>query len=225
MILSSETTANDAQQMLEFYKQHFAVVEIVSCSKCASFLAIECSGGDGMGMQPNELGKYVIPIGENLLSSRVRLDEAATGERMVGYQCGAPVPNPVFPAVKREYDQNLADYEKKYAAELVKYQKDLKKAQAEQAKTPDVPLDMPAEPPYNPPVIPPIPEMIECGNDTRISDVERGLVPVGSMQTSLSPFEKHQIREKILQNKSHKADFKKVGNIKHFESFQVERVT
>lgn len=151
MILSSQTDPNDVEQMLAFYKQHFAVVELVSCSKCKSFLAFECSGGESMGMAQNELGKYIIPIGDKLQSHRVRLDEAPTGERMVGYQC-------------------------------------------------------------------------ECGNDTRISDVERGLVPVGRMQTALSPFEKHQIADKIRADRKHKPKFKKVGNIKHFDSFQVERV-
>lgn len=223
MILSSETTSADAQQMLEFYRQNFAVVDVVTCGKCGSFLALECSGGDSMGLAPNELGKYIISIGDNLLSHRVRLDEAPTGERMVGYQCGAPVPNPVYPAVVREYKQNLADYEAEHKAALVKFQKELTKAEKLQAKDPNVSL--PIAPAYMPPVMPPVPETIECGNDTRISAVERGLVPVGAMQTTLSPFEKHQIREKILQNTKHKADFKKVGNTKHFETFKVERVT
>lgn len=151
MILSSETTTNDAQQMLEFYKQHFGVVEIVSCSKCKSMLAFECQGGDTMGLPVNEVGKVIIPIGGSMLSSRVRLDEAPTGEPMIGYQC-------------------------------------------------------------------------ECGNDTRVAVVERGLVPVGGMQIALSPFEKHQIRERIKADKKYKPSFKKIGNIKHFESFQVERV-
>lgn len=149
MILGSQTDANDADQMLHFYKQHFAVVEVVSCSKCRSFLAFECSGGDGMGLAPNELGKFIIPIGNKLQSHRVRLDEAPNGERMVGYQC-------------------------------------------------------------------------ECGNDTRIAEVEKGLVPVGGMQTALSPFEKHQIREQI-KAAGKKVKFKQDGNIKHFETFQVER--
>lgn len=151
MILSSQTNEADVEQMLHFYKQNFAVVEVVSCSKCKSFLAFECTGGESMGMAQNELGKYIIPIGEKLLSHRVRLDEAPTGERMIGYQC-------------------------------------------------------------------------ECGNDTRIADVERGTVPVGAMQTALSPFEKHQIAEKIRNTRGHKANFKKIGQVKHFETFQVERV-
>lgn len=151
MILSSQTNESDVEQMLAFYKQQFAVVDLVSCSACKSFLAFECAGGESMGIAPNELGKFIIPIGDKLMSHRVRLDEAPTGERMVGYQC-------------------------------------------------------------------------ECGNDTRIASVERGLVPVGGMQTALSPFEKHQIAGKIRADRKHKPDFKKVGNIKHYESFQVERV-
>lgn len=206
MILSSETTMNDAAQMLDFYKQHFAVVEVVSCSKCGALLAFECSGGDGMGLAPNELGKYVIPVGDALLSSRVRLDEAPTGERMMGYQCGNVVPNPAYASAKADFDTEFAKYD-------AQYQKDI--AAAKKKKT-DPPV-------FNPPVFT-VPETIACGNDTRIADIERGHVPVGRMQVTLNPFEKHQIVQKIREDKKYKADFRKVGNIKHFESFQVERV-
>ncbi len=206
MILSSETIATDADQMLAFYKQHFAVVELVSCSKCGVMLAFECSGGESMGLAPNELGKYVIPIGDKLLSHRVRLDEAPTGERMVGYQCGNMIPNPAYAIEKAAFEKELATYE-------VSYKKDV--AAAKKKKQ--------AEPEYTPPLFT-TPETVACGNDTRISDAERGKVPVGAMQTALSPFEKHQIRQEIQKDKSHKPDFRKAGNIKHFESFQVERV-
>lgn len=208
MILSSETSPQDAQQMLEFYKQHFAVVDLVSCSKCGAMLAFECSGGESMGLAANELGKYVIPIGDSLLSSRVRLDEAPTGERMMGYQCGNTVPNPGYAAAKKNFEDELAAYDKQYKKDVA----DLKKKD-----------ENASEPPYLPPVFT-TPEMIPCGNDTRIADVERGHVPVGRMQQSLSPFEKHQIRTEILKDRSHKPNFRKIGNIKHFESFQVERL-
>lgn len=218
MILSSETNPSDAQAMLEFYKQNFAVVEIVRCNLCNNLLAFECYGGDPMGLPADERGKVIIPIGNNLLSSRVRLDEAATGEPMMGYQCGAPVPNPEYPKVMKQYELDLAEYEEGY-------QKKLKKAEAIRAKLPEdqdkntVPL-----PEYNPPAKPLISETRECGNDTRLADIERGLVPVGKMQVSLSPFEKHQIREKIRADKKHKPVFRKVGNIKQYETFEVERV-
>ena len=206
MILSSETNYNDAEQMLQFYKQHFAVVEIVSCGKCGSLLAFECAGGDSMGLAPNELGKYVIPIGDKLLSHRVRLDEAPTGERMVGYQCGNMIPNPSYETDKASFEMELAAYE-------AQHKKDV--AAAKKKKQP--------EPEYAPPIFT-TPETIACGNDTRISDAERGKVPVGAMQTALSPFEKHQIREELKKDRSYKPDFRKVGNIKHFETFMVERV-
>ena len=206
MILSSETNPADAQQMLEFYKQNFSVVEIVSCSKCGTMLAFECQGGDTMGLPVNELGKVIIPIGDSLLSSRVRLDEAPTGERMAGYQCGALVPNPLFPAAKIDHEKAVAEYDKQYKKDVAKAKKDGL-----------------LDPIYTPPQLT-VSEKVECGNDTRIADVERGHVPVGPMQVALSPFEKHQIREKIQADKQHKVDFRKVGNIKHFETFQVERV-
>lgn len=210
MILSSETTANDAAQMLDFYKQHFAVVDIVSCSRCGAALAFECTGGDGMGLSPNELGKYVINIGNNLLAYRVRLDEAPTGERMVGYQCGNLIKNP-------NYDQQIAEQKSAHDAYEAQYKKDVAAARKKKMQ----------EPVYDPPLFPPVPEIIECGNDTRISIIEEHFLPetpANRAPSALSPFEKHQIREKIATDKSYKPDFRKVGNIKHFESFQVERL-
>lgn len=217
MILSSETTANDAQQMLEFYKQNFAVVEIVSCSQCGAALAFECQGGDPMGLMVNELGKVIIPIGDALQSSRVRLDEAPTGERMMGYQCGGPVPNPDYPQAVRDHEAEVVEYEKRF-------KKDVKLFEDDQQKVKKGADPVYAEPVYSPPLMPNIPQYVPCGNDTRIAAIERGKVPVGKMQISMSPFEKHQIREKIKEDRTYKPDFKKIGNIKHFETFQVERV-
>lgn len=205
MILSSETNETDADQMLEFYKQHFLRVDLVTCGVCGAYLAFECSGGDSMGIQPNEIGKYVIPVGSNLLSHRVRLDEATNGERMVGYQCGAEVPNPAYPAAKKKHDDELKKYEKQYRADVA----DAKKKKA-------------AEPVYRPPILR-VPETRQCGNDTRIAEIERGVVPIGPHQQSLSPFEKHRIRANI-KDKRKKPDFKQVGNTKHFETFKVERI-
>ena len=206
MILSSEVNENDVDQMLAFYREHFDVVDLVSCSVCGAFLAFECMGADGMGIAPNEIGKYIIPIGENLLSSRVRLDEAPNGERMMGYQCGAPVPNPAYPIAVKQHEADVAAYDKQF-----------KKDVAAQKKNGGPELG------YGPPAMPPVPEMIPCGNDTRIAEIERGQVPVGPTAVTLSPFEKHRIRLNIRDQK-HKPDFKQVGNIKHFESFQVERI-
>lgn len=205
MILSSETQETDAEQMLEFYKARFASVELVKCGQCGTHLAFECSGGDGMGMQPNELGKFIIPIGSNLLSSRVRLDETPEGERMMGYQCGAVVFNAAYPAAKKKHEDALAAYDQQYEKDVAK----AKKAKKD-------------EPKYSPPVFS-APEYIRCGNDTRIADVERGTVPVGPTQVTLTPFEKHRIREEIKEQRV-KPNFKRVGNVKHFETFEVERI-
>ena len=88
MIIGSQVEqTNDIEEMLHFYKATFQSVEVVRCDKCKEYIAVELFGGEGMGMQPNELGKFVVPVGDKLLSHRVRLDEAPTGEHMVGYQC------------------------------------------------------------------------------------------------------------------------------------------
>jgi hypothetical protein len=125
---------------------------------------------------------------------------------MMGYQCGAVVTNPEYHTARAAFDDELAAYDSQYKKDV---------AAAKKKKQP--------EPAYAPPVFN-TPELIPCGNDTRIAEIERGKVPVGRMQQSLSPFEKHQVRAEILKDRSHKADFRKVGNIKHFETFQVERL-
>lgn len=209
MIVRSQTDANDTEQMLVFYKNTFHSVEVVTCGSCGVFLAFEVAGsknGDNMGLQPNELGKFVIPIGEALLSHRVRLDETTDGHRMVGYQCGNLVPNPAYPAKLKEHESELAQYDKEHA-------KAVKKAKKDET----------AEPPYEPPAFT-IPEHIECGNDTRISNEERGMVPTGGFQSSLSPFEKDKIRREIKANRKSRPNFRKVGLVKHFETFQVEKI-
>lgn len=150
MIIGSQVNPQDVEEMLLFYKQQFAVVEVVTCTKCKSFLAFECAGGDGMGLAPNELGKYVIPIGDKLLAHRVRLDENQEGERMVGYQCA-------------------------------------------------------------------------CGNNSKLCDAEKGLVPVGQTLVQLSPFEKFKIAEQIRADKKYKPNFKRTGNKKLIDGFAVER--
>lgn len=224
MILSSETDIKDVEQMIHFYKQYFAVVELVTCLKCGAYLAFECSGGTMDGMQPNELGKYVITIGDNLDSYRVRLDEAPTGERMMGYQCGAPQPNPAAEEAEKVWQEKLAKYEKQHELDLERFRKKVKKLEAEAKKKGEEPPTI-EEPIYGPPRRDPQPPAtIPCGNDTRIADVERGKVPVGKMQSTLSPFEKHRISAEIKKDPKHKAAFTKHGNIKIFETFQVERI-
>ena len=224
MILSSEVATSDVNQMLEFYKQHFAVVELVSCMVCGANLAFECSGGmDTMGLMPNEIGKCIIPIGDALQSTRVRLDEAPTGERMMGYQCGNLIPNDAYPAALKKYEAELAEYQEEHRNKVARAKKAHAKAVAQAEKQKHDPPEF-IEPAYYPPAKPSIPEFIECGNDTRIADVERGKVPVGRMQTALSPFEKHKIAEEIKKDRSYKPNFKKHGLVKQFETFKVERI-
>ena len=152
MIVGSDLAA-DTQSLdkaVAFYKAHYEVVDLVECTKCKTVLALELSGptGEPLGLAANEVGRSIIPVSGALLSSRIRLDEAPTGERMRGYQCA-------------------------------------------------------------------------CGNDTRISQAEKDEgVPVGPKQTSLDPFSKQLIAQRLRDRKD-KPKFKKSGNTKVFETFKV----
>lgn len=85
----SKLTKEEISQRIDFYKNHYATVELVQCMECKSDLCLELTGliGAGLGLSPNAMGVVVIPLNEKLLSTRIRLDETGTGEPMRGYQC------------------------------------------------------------------------------------------------------------------------------------------
>lgn len=229
MILGTEVSANDVEEMTTFYKAHFSSVEVVRCNECMNFLCFELAGGaDPMGMPIDADGKIRVNIGNYLMSYRIRLDETEDGQPMVGYQCGAPVPNPKWPMFKKHYEEELAKAEKNHKKTLAEYEKDYKKRVAE-AKKKGVPA-----PSYLPPEMPQVflennePEFIECGNDTRIAEIERELVPTGNTLVQLTPFEKHkikeQIRERLADKRYKRPDFKQTRDTKKIETFSVAKV-
>jgi len=80
-----------------------------------------------------------------------------------------------------------------------------------------------------------------CGNDTRLSEVERGVVPThttvidksGNIVSSdgplpsLSPFERDKMRKSVAEvasNNDYKADYEADGVKERYETFIVERV-
>lgn len=221
MILSQQTTENEVEEMLEFYKQLFDSVDLVRCLKCGVILCLELRGADPMGMQVNDLGKIIVPIGDALQSTRTRLDETGQGERMPGYQCGNAVENPFWAPAEVSYQAEVRKAEKEQTAELKKYETAHRKATAK--VKPGEPI-----PDYTPPLVRHVPhhgvpQFIECGNDTRIGAAERGHVPTGRSQTTLSPFEKMKIAEKIRSSQD-KPQVRIERNKRIYETFSVERI-
>lgn len=222
MIVSSEVSTNDVEDMLLFYKQHFGVVDVVKCEECGAYLCFELEQpvADWMGLQVNELGRAIVPIGNALQSSRVRLDKTPTGERMVGYQCGNMVPNPAFDRAEKRYAAQYSRAQKDHDKILDQYDKQHKAALKKLGPGDEAPT-------YNPPafVAPKqhgVPPVLECGNDSRLAEVERGRVPTGKSVVHLSPFEKAKIMKEL--NNGYEADYTEVGNKKFYEKFSVERV-
>lgn len=206
MIVSSQVDQRDVEEMILFYKQHFHEVSLVSCLQCNAPLAFELRGDDPMGMAVNDLGLIVVPIGDALQSSRIRLDETPEGEHMMGYQCGAPVPNPLYAKAKAEHDKEIDEIQAAH---------DKAVKEAKKNKT-DPPPDL-LLPELN------VPEFVECGNDTRLGEAERGLVPAGRSLVQLSPFERHKITQQIKESKT-KPHYEKRDKIKILDTFQVERI-
>lgn len=86
MIHTQQLEREQLGEMLDWYKTHFDEVHTVHCQKCKALLCIECHGGHTIGGQRDERGLLVIPVGDRMLSHRVRLDQHDSG-RMIGYEC------------------------------------------------------------------------------------------------------------------------------------------
>lgn len=84
MIVKPHIDTPELEQTIRWYTDNFASVHQLTCSHCRKLLALEVSGGPGLATDAR--GVAVIPVGPDLLSSRVRLDEGPDGP-MVGYQC------------------------------------------------------------------------------------------------------------------------------------------
>lgn len=80
MILRPQLEHHDDQSVLDYYLDHYDEVHIITCNKCKEDLGIEIKGAIP-GYQPNDKGYTILPLGEQLLSSRVRTDGS------MGYQC------------------------------------------------------------------------------------------------------------------------------------------
>jgi hypothetical protein len=86
MINVPQVDTAQQKEMLDFYRAQASSVKVITCDKCKTDIAIEVMG-DSLGMQKDKRGVTVIPIGEKLLASRVRLDMQTDGSPMVGYEC------------------------------------------------------------------------------------------------------------------------------------------
>lgn len=204
MILRQQLEPTDHQQVLDYYLHNYAEVHIVTCSKCGTDLGIEIRGevfNNNGGYKVNEAGYTMLPFGDNLMASRVRTDEYEPGKYMMGYQCGAPVPNP-------EYDKAVAN-RKKEIAELTRHWTSLY-PEAKKSEIPDFDLTVPAVQ---------VPKLTRCGNDTRGSVIEEELSPTGSFL----PHEIEAIKTKYRQT-GYVPKFKQQGNIQVHETFKRERI-
>mgnify|MGYP001617561836 CR=1 FL=1 len=85
MITGTPAPDNMAAQ-LDYYKTHYAIVELVVCTSCEHPLCFELQGNTA-GLQTDDRGIAVVPVSERMLSHRVRLDKTDEGKPMVGYQC------------------------------------------------------------------------------------------------------------------------------------------
>ncbi len=80
MILRPQLEPTDHQSVLTYYKEHYSEVHILGCNQCKEDLGIEIKG-EVSGLTMNRNGFCVLPLGTNLLASRVRTDGS------MGYQC------------------------------------------------------------------------------------------------------------------------------------------
>lgn len=197
----------DLKKQLEFYKNRFDEVHIVTCDKCGTLLAIEVKSAETMQPgNPHPEGRQVIPVNYDkhplamaLLAWRPRLDGA------IGYQCGAMIANPKYPdalkQAKKVHAEQLKAFKAAYKGTKIK--------------------DRPTEPQ----LYVSEPEQQMCLNDTRVARSE-GFLPQsnnGQAPPQLNPFEENEIRTRIALS-GNKPDIETKGNKTRIERFTLERI-
>lgn len=80
MILTPEIDTSTVKGAVAYYKTLHDEIYVLICNKCRSELAVEVKGNVA-GQPTNDLGFTVLPVGNQLLGSRPRLDG------VMGYSC------------------------------------------------------------------------------------------------------------------------------------------
>lgn len=181
---------DELDDMLAYYEEIAAEIEIVHCTRCDNDIAVEIKHSEYASTNyfnnPNLhwQDRFIVSIGNLLHGYRKRHDD------VMGYRCGGMMENP-------EYKPAMQQYEK----DLKKYQTALKKAAKEGTS-------MPAGPVH--PESTGMTQIIPCGNESMMSEPELEAVSQSHLEQSVITESDIQKIKRHINQTNYKKPVKKV---------------
>lgn len=200
-----------------WYLEVCHTVDEIICSKCGVLLGLEVDTIDDNINPYHHEGKFVVPIGSNLMAYRPRLDG------QMGYQCGNVLEKykkdwEKYEVDLEEWNTKLKEAQDKYTEEMNAYS-DLSPKKQKSKKPPVYDSEsVPAEP--TPPAGP---AYEECGNDTRWSQIEIDNVPESHVMTSVTKDDRIKVKQE-MDATNYAPDVKETKRGKKVESFELRKV-
>lgn len=199
-----------------WYLENSHTLDEIYCSKCGAFLGIEIDTIDDDINPYHHEGKFVVPVGDKLMSYRPRLDGT------MGYQCGNVLETEykkawdAYPDLVQKANDNYNEELTKYNEAVDKYD-NLSSKKKQKAEYPtDVPtLELPAEPEG--------PPYLECGNDTRWAQIEIDNVPEDHVMTSVTKEDRIKVKQEMNAT-NYSPDVHETKKGKTIETFELRKV-
>lgn len=199
----------------DWYLSNAVTLDEIICSKCGVLLGIEIDTIDDNMNPHHHEGKFVVPIGQVLMSYRPRTDG------VMGYQCG----NIVETEYKQEWDEypnKLAKAQEKYEDEMAKYTLAVEKFEALSEKKKEK-TEFPTAP--EPEIIgePEGPAYVECNNDTRWGQIEIDNIPEDHVMTSITKEDRIKVKQQ-MDATNYIPDVTETDSGKTVETFELRKV-
>lgn len=242
----SQIQPEEYEVLKPWYLENCKTVEELYCTKCGALLGLEVDTIDDNMNESHHEGKFVIAIGDKLMSYRPRLDG------VMGYLCGnvtklpAETRDKVISEHKTKREKRRAELVKevteRFSTEFEK-NKDLSykqmigdkafpkvKTKAQAAKVFNftapgekeiemaVELNLQNELPD-----PTLPRNVECGNDTRWAKIEMKNVPIAHVMTSITKEDIVKVKQE-MDATNYTPDVKETKHGKTVETFELRKV-
>lgn len=207
----------------DWYIENSHTLDEIICGKCGVLLGIEIDTIDDTMNPYHHEGKFVVPIGDKLMSYRPRMDG------LMGYQCGNIITDESLLEEWKEYDRLMVEREEKYQAEEKEALENLAKwgdlDHKEQKRiSQEEPELLPHSAIYSPE--PPRPEksaFTVCDNDTRWGQIEIDNIDESHVMTSITKEDRIKVKQQ-MDATNYIPDVTETDSGKTVETFELRKV-
>jgi len=211
----SQIQPEEYELLKPWYLETCHTVDEIICSKCGVLLGLEVDTIDDEMNPYHHEGKFVVAVGNKLMSYRPRLDG------VMGYQCGNIIETK-YKSAWDKYGEDFAQFQKDEARAKEQHEDAILKynnlSEKKREKT--------EQPVYEGPVTPEKPEgepYEECTNDTRWAQIEIDNVPQDHVMTSITKEDRIKVKQEMNAT-NYAPDVKTTKRGKKVESFELRKV-